>query len=156
MILLLFIIILVVTFAVLSKFLNTICFKVGILGNQSTHHMVKSREELTVFHGVVTSWPCFSYKINRDTCRLRVLIGNIGAMYFNAYLEPYNHAHSLHVYFWYNLGTMYSTAYPELYKHGHSLLVYFSHNLGTIHTMWVFLDWVLSRSAGRYGYMNAW
>jgi len=35
----------------------------------------------------------------RDTCRFRVLIGNNGAMYFNAYPEPYNHAHSLHVYF---------------------------------------------------------
>jgi len=69
-----------------------------------------------------------------DTCRFWVLLGNNGAMYFNAYPEPYNHAHSLHVYFWYNLGTMYSNAYPELYKHGHSLLVYFSHNLGTIHT----------------------
>ena len=26
-------------------------------------------------------------------------IGNNGAMHFSAYLEPYNHAHSLHVYF---------------------------------------------------------
>ena len=40
-----------------------------------------------------------------DTCRFRVLTGNNGAMYFSAYPEPYNHAHSLHVYFWYNLGT---------------------------------------------------
>ena len=39
-------------------------------------------------------------------------------------------------------------------KHGHSLLVYFSHNMATIHTMWVFLDWMLSQSADRY--MNAW
>jgi len=89
-----------------------------------------------------------------DTCRFRVLIGNNGAMHFNGYPETYNHAHSLHVFFWYNLGTIYSNAYPELYKHGHSLLVCFSHNLGTIHIMWVFLDWMLSQSADRY--MNAW
>jgi len=31
---------------------------------------------------------------SRDTCRFRVLIGNYGAVYFNAYTEPYNHAHS--------------------------------------------------------------
>jgi len=57
-------------------------------------------------------------------------IGNNGAMHFSAYLEPYNHAHSLHVYFWHNLGTMYSNAYPELYKDAHWLLVYFTHCLG--------------------------
>jgi len=34
-----------------------------------------------------------------DTCRFWVLIGNNGAMHFNAYPEPYNHAHSIHVYF---------------------------------------------------------
>ena len=38
---------------------------------------------------------------SRDTRRFRVLIGNNrnGAMYFSAYPEPSNHAHSLHVYF---------------------------------------------------------
>ena len=34
-----------------------------------------------------------------DTCRFRVLIGNNGAIYFNTYPEPHNHAHSLRVYF---------------------------------------------------------
>jgi len=85
--------------------------------------------------------------INGDTCRFLVLIRNNGTMHFSGYPEPYNHNHSLHEYFWYNLGTMYSNVYPELYKHGHSLLVYFSHNLGTIHTVRVFLDWMLSQSA---------
>ena len=101
--------------------------------------------------GPVYSGPVYSrWKYIWDTCRFRVPIGNNGAMHFNGYPEAYNHAHSLHVYFWYNLGTIYSSAYPELYKHDHSLLVYFSHNLGTIHTMWVFLDWMLSRSTDRY------
>ena len=68
-------------------------------------------------------------------------------MDFITYPKPYNHAHSLHVYFWHNLGTMYSNTYPELYKLAHSLLVYLLHNLGTIHTIWVFLDWMLSQSA---------
>ena len=35
-----------------------------------------------------------------DTWRFRVLIGNNGAMHFNVYPEPYNHAHLLHVYLW--------------------------------------------------------
>jgi len=56
--------------------------------------------------------------------RFRVLIGNNGAVHFSAYPEPYNHAHLLHVYFW--------------------------HNLGTIHTIWVFLDWILSQSVNCY------
>jgi len=32
--------------------------------------------------------------------RFRVPIGNNGAMHFSGYPEAYNHAHSLHVYFW--------------------------------------------------------
>jgi len=32
--------------------------------------------------------------------RFRVPIGNNGAMHFTGYPEAYNHAHSLHVYFW--------------------------------------------------------
>ena len=37
---------------------------------------------------------------NRLEWRFRVPIGNNGAMHFNGYPEAYNHAHSLHVYFW--------------------------------------------------------
>jgi len=55
--------------------------------------------------------------------RFRVPIGNNGAMHFNGYPEAYNHAHSLHVYFWHNMGTVYSNTYPELCKHAHSHLV---------------------------------
>jgi len=115
-------------------------------GNESSRERKVSRTKVPI--GTIRSW---EWKV-LGTKSPGTLIGNNGAMYFNAYPEPYNHAHSLHVYFWYNLGTMYSIAYPELYKHDHSLLVYFSHNLGTIQTMWVFFRWMLSQSAGRYGY----
>jgi len=65
--------------------------------------------------------------------RFRVPIGNNGAMHFSGYPEVYNHAHSLHVYFWHNLGTVYSSAYPELCKHAHLHLVWFSNNLCTMY-----------------------
>ena len=38
-------------------------------------------------------------QIKMDTCGFRVLIGNNDGMHFIGYPEPYNHAHSLHVYF---------------------------------------------------------
>jgi len=34
------------------------------------------------------------------------MLASVNSVHFNAYPEPYNHAHSLHVYFWYKLGSM--------------------------------------------------
>ena len=70
--------------------------------------MITLHASLVLFqYGIVCQIMPFLQKLltalkTRDTCRFRVLIGNNGAMYFNVYPEPYNHAHSLHVYFWYN------------------------------------------------------
>jgi len=94
------------------------------------------------------------YMILRDTCRFRVLTENNGTMDFNTYPKPYNHAHSLHVYFWHNLGTVYSNTYPELYKLAHSLLVYILHNMGTIHTIWVCHTWWLQSRLVWWLYKN--
>jgi len=46
--------------------------------------------------------------LNGLLCRIRVLIGNSGVIYFSAYPNSYNHTHSLNVHevFWYTFRVM--------------------------------------------------